>query len=202
MTKEIKEQISAFVDNELSEAEASLLIRRLGADATLREEAAKMIRLSQRVRNETSVADDHFAARIFAAIHDEPTLEEAVAADPAPTVNSLGWLRIAGGGGIVAVVALLALNALPDRVETLPPSAVAGEAGNRGAAEALAAEDFEYVTPAVLNDSGLVSANPELAAYFLSHSSNGSSLAPGSGRARMLGGDAIAEDDNDKEAQE
>ena len=200
MTKEIREQISAFVDNELNDAEAELLIRRLGADASLRAEAASLIRVSQRMRNERSAADDEFASRVFAAIHDEPTLAIAAPDAAAPQATSRGWLRMAAGGGIVAAVALIALNALPER--TLAPGTPADPVGvvaETSANDTDASETFEYVTPAVLNDSGLVSANPELAAYFLSHTASGPSLAPGSGRARMLSGGTLADDESDEE---
>ena len=105
-----------------------------------------------------------------------------------------GWLRMAAGGGIVAAVAGLALFALPDagRIDDAPP--VAAEVDRQlPAGLAGSAESFEYTVPAQLNDSGLISADPELAAYFFNHSISAPSIAPGSGRARMLSDDAMPE---------
>lgn len=184
MTQEIREQLSAFVDDELSEAEAELLIRRLGADPALRSEAGRMLQLSQSVRGERSLADAGFAARIFAAIHDEPELPQAQAQPAIDNDSRFGWGRMVAGGGIVAAVAVLAITALPGGDQLTAPDAalpVAADATPQN--EEL---PYEYVVPATLQDSGLVSADPELAAYFLSHSVSGPSLAPGAGRARML----------------
>lgn len=187
MTEEIQEQVSAFIDGELPEAEGELLVRRLATDASLREEAARQMRLSQAIRGETSVADTAFSARVLAAIHDEPTLEDTAAPAAVTPSRSPGWMRMAAGSGIVAGVAAIALLALPDAVES--PTVEAQTAGIESAETAGlpdAAEPFEYTVPASTSESGLVNANPELAAYYLKHSVNAPSLAPVSGRVRML----------------
>ncbi|MEM1437587.1 MAG: sigma-E factor negative regulatory protein [Pseudomonadota bacterium] len=193
MTEEIQEQISAFIDGELPEAEAELLVRRLATDATLRAEAERQMRLSQAIRGEASVADAGFSARVLAAIHDEPTLDEAAEVTTAPAQRG-GWMRMAAGGGIVAGVAAVALLALPDAVQS---PTIEGQTADSvtGPAAGLSdtAESFEYTVPEQINDSGLVSANPELAAYYLSHSVNSPSIAPGSGRVRILSAESSAE---------
>ncbi|MEO0616532.1 MAG: sigma-E factor negative regulatory protein [Pseudomonadota bacterium] len=186
MTEEIQEQISAFIDGELPEAEAELLVRRLATDAKLRAEAERQMRLSQAIRGEDSVANAGFSARVLAAIHDEPTLDEAAATESQPAPRG-GWLRMAAGGGIVAGVAAVALLALPDAVQSPTIEAQTADTVTEPAAGLPdTAESFEYTVPERLNESGLVSANPELAAYYLSHSVNSPSIAPGSGRMRIL----------------
>ena len=186
MTEEIQEQISAFIDGELPEAEAELLVRRLATDASLRAEAERQMRLSQAIRGEASVADAGFSSRVLAAIHDEPTLDEAAETQTAPAHRG-GWMRMAAGGGIVAGVAAVALLALPDAVQSPTIEAQTADTITEPAAGLPeTAESFEYTVPEQINDSGLVSANPELAAYYLSHSVNSPSIAPGSGRVRIL----------------
>ena len=106
MTQDIHEQISAFIDGELPDAEAELLVRRLAADAGLRRVAAQMLRVSQLVRGETSPAPEDFARRVLGAIHDEPDpADTPVATDDGPgraTARTAppGWLRAVTGGGI------------------------------------------------------------------------------------------------------
>lgn len=202
MTEEIQEQISAFIDGELPNAEGELLVRRLATDASLREEAARQMRLSQAIRGEASVADTGFSARVLAAIHDEPTLEDAAAPTAVAPPRSPGWMRMAAGSGIVAGVAAIALLALPDAVES--PTVEAQTAGVETADTAGlpdAAEPFEYTVPTNASDSGLVSANPELAAYYLKHSVTAPSLAPVSGRVRMLSSEPSEEADTELDEQ-
>ncbi|MEO0345920.1 MAG: sigma-E factor negative regulatory protein [Pseudomonadota bacterium] len=206
MTEEIQEQISAFIDGELPEAEAELLVRRLATDAALRAEAERQMRLSQAIRGEASVADAGFSARVLAAIHDEPTLDEAAEAPPAAPAHRGSWMRMAAGGGIVAGVAAIALLALPDAVQSPTIEAQTADTVSEPAAGLPdTAESCEYTVPEQINDSGLVSANPELAAYYLSHSVNSPSIAPGSGRARILsteGNSDTAESETDDAADD
>lgn len=196
MTQDIHEQISAFIDGELPEAEAQLLVRRLATDAGLRRVAARMLRVSQLVRGETSRAPDDFATRVLASIHDEPALPDEPTAGEAPRQAAAGtpaWLRLVTGGGIAAGVAAMVLVALPDaeRLPAADTAPVPQAAADAPAGLAEAPDAFEYTVPSTATESGLVSANPELAAYYLSHSVNTPSLAPGSGRVRMLSGEAM-----------
>ncbi len=205
MTQELHEQVSAFIDGELPEAEAELLVHRLSGDLKLREEARRMLRLSQAIRGETSVADDGFSARVLAALDEEPSLE-ADTASPSPEDSPAGgrWLRTATGGGIVVGVAALALLALPDGQRTpdgpAPATSVASESAGAGLAATPA--PFEYTVPLTPPDAGPVSVDPELAAYYLNHSLSAPSIAPGSGSVRMLSGDAMSEDDAPADAVE
>lgn len=198
MTQELHEQVSAFIDGELPEAEAELLVRRLSSDPELHAEARRMLRLSQAIRGETSVADEGFSARVLAALDEEPTLDtEAAPAASAGSPAGGGWLRTATGGGIVVGVAALALLALPDGQPApdgpAPETSVASETSAAGLAETPA--PFEYTVPLNPPDAGPVSVDPELAAYYLNHSLSAPSIAPGTGSMRMLSGDAMAEDD-------
>ncbi|MFK8052714.1 MAG: sigma-E factor negative regulatory protein [Woeseiaceae bacterium] len=191
MTDKIKEQLSAWLDNELDETESPMLLRRLTADDELFDQAAASIRVGQIMRSEASAADDSFMARLSAKIADEPdwdisTIEPA---SPAPGNNSTQWLKLASGGAIAAAVALLTINLLPGAGVQNDDGSINGE--TPGLASVAPVENdqsasFEYVVPATVSDSGLVSANPELAAYFLSHSRSTGSYMPASGRAGIV----------------
>lgn len=201
MTEQLKEQLSAFIDDELSEAETALLVRRLGSDAGLRRDAIALLQVSQLLRGEHSAAGAQFAAAVSARLNDEP-LPAATVPDAPPTAPG-GWLRLAAGGGIAAAVAIAVLASLPGQ---LGPDGDAGgtalmsETGETAGASETTLE--EYVVPEAVPAAGLVSADPELAAYFLSHSASGVSLAPGSGRARMLVGEQTREDDAELDTAE
>ena len=55
MNEAIRMQISAFVDGELPDSEADLLLRRMSQDADLRRAAAEYLELGRALRGEGSV---------------------------------------------------------------------------------------------------------------------------------------------------
>ena len=109
MNEAIKEQLSAYVDGELPENEAELLIRRMSQDAELRQEVANYLAIGRVMRDEIGIAAaDRLHERVAAGLgeaHDEaaPT-DEAVAATRS--------LKPLAGVAIAASVALLAVFAL------------------------------------------------------------------------------------------
>lgn len=124
MNDALKEQISAFVDGELSESESELLVRRLSQSQALRDLVAEYLTIGRAARGEpgltglTSLRD-----RIAGDIGDGESI--AVVEDRAVLPPSR-WLRPVAGIGIaatVAAVALLGLQTLESPVS--PASAVA-----------------------------------------------------------------------------
>ncbi|MGB5740771.1 MAG: RseA family anti-sigma factor, partial [Woeseia sp.] len=72
MNDALKLQVSAFIDGELEAAEAEMLVRRLGQDAGLRQQAAAYLQIGRLLRGEQTVpAARDLAARIAAAVADE-----------------------------------------------------------------------------------------------------------------------------------
>ena len=64
-------QISAFVDGELPENEAELLLRRLSQDAELRQEVAEFLALGRLIRSEAGLSGaDRMHERISAEINE------------------------------------------------------------------------------------------------------------------------------------
>ena len=108
MNETIRMQISAFVDGELPENEAELLLRRMCQDAVLREQAAGYLDIGRVMRGEASVRGmEQLRDRVNAELDERP-LEPVV--DPVPGASQRSWRPIAGVG-IAAAVAVVALFA-------------------------------------------------------------------------------------------
>jgi negative regulator of sigma E activity len=72
MNDAIKMQISAFVDGELPQNEAELLLRRLCQDRELRQQAAEYLAMGRVMRGERVVAGlDKLRGRIAGALDDQ-----------------------------------------------------------------------------------------------------------------------------------
>lgn len=199
MTDVVKEQISAFLDDELSADEAQLVVRRLMSDPELLSEAKTMLTVGHRVRGELSVADAGFASRVAAAASGE---EAAVAVPNAGATRSVPrWFKYAGGGGVAAAVAVVALLSIrgPDAVEAPGTSVNAAVASPDVDTQQ---SGFEYTVPAATGPSGLVVADPQLASYLLNHSARSPSMMPGGMRGRILisDGDGVTQSDSDSAA--
>ena len=73
MNDAIRMQISAYVDGELSESEAGLLLRRMSQDAVLRREVAEFLELGRIMRGEGSAPGiERLRERIAAGIDGRP----------------------------------------------------------------------------------------------------------------------------------
>ena len=109
MNEAIKMQISAFVDGELPQNEAELLLRRLCQDRTLRQQAAEYLSMGRIMRGERSVAGmATLRDRILAEL-DDKVFEDA---EPDRKSASSRFLRPMAGAAIAATVALAALLGL------------------------------------------------------------------------------------------
>lgn len=109
MNDAIRMQISAFVDGELPDNEADLLLRRMGQDAELRLKVAEYLAIGRALRGESSVQGvDRIHERVFAEIDHKPLEEDTEAAGPAPARA----VRPLAGVAIAATVALVGLFGL------------------------------------------------------------------------------------------
>ncbi len=123
-------QISAFVDGELPENEAELLVRRLSQDSELRMEVAEYLALGRLMRAEAGLAGaDRLHERIAAEIDERP----ADAGSSVATQGAARFMRPLAGFAIAATVALAAIFALQqtaiddDADITVPQSVAADE---------------------------------------------------------------------------
>ena len=129
MNDGIREQLSAYVDGELPENEAELLLRRVSQDVELRQDVAEYLAIGRLIRSESGLAgSDRLHERVAAAIGDKPADVEGVV----DSANTSRAIRPLAGVAIAATVALVAIFALQQTpgVDELPaesPVAVANE---------------------------------------------------------------------------
>ena len=109
MNEAIRMQLSAFVDGELPENEAELLLRRLSQDAELRQQVAEFMAIGRAMRGEVQVSGiDDLRDRVATAIDAAPSIEDHV--EDLPVDDRL--VRPLAGFAIAATVALVAIFGL------------------------------------------------------------------------------------------
>lgn len=125
MNEALKMQISAFVDGELPENEAQLLLRRLSQDQAMRQQVAEYLRIGRLMRRDQELPGmDGLRGRIAATLGQEP-IETGV---EKPVVGS-NLMTPASGIAVAATVAAVALVGLSQlggpAASGLPDDAVA-----------------------------------------------------------------------------
>ncbi|MDJ0759750.1 MAG: sigma-E factor negative regulatory protein [Woeseiaceae bacterium] len=103
MNDQIKMQLSAFVDGELSDAESELLVRRISRDAELRDQIAEYQAIGRVMRGEYSVRLDGLLERVNA------NLEAETAVEPPAVSRQSALFRPLVGVASAAAVAMIAL---------------------------------------------------------------------------------------------
>ena len=188
MNDAIKMQLSAFVDDELSDNETDLLVRRLGQDRELRQQVAEYLAIGRIMRGQPQIAgSERLRERIIAELGDGPAEEPQT---PAPTNPGLRLWRPLGGFAVAATVALVAIVGL--RQMTGPDDIAPAEAGITATAE-----ETGYTVPNAPDDL--------LRQYYLSHGETSSELGANGINARLVSVqlredvivDREAEDDSD-----
>jgi len=116
MNEAIRTQLSAFVDGELPENEAELLLRRLSQDAVLRQQVAEFMAIGRAMRGDVQVRGiDSLRERVADEIDVVLPIEAPVDEPPGP--NRL--LRPLAGFAIAATVALVAIFGLRQNVDSV-----------------------------------------------------------------------------------
>jgi len=115
MNEAIRMQVSAFVDGELPENEAELLVRRLSQDAVLRQQVAEYLAIGRIMRGEYSAQGSDVLRERIAAELDERPLQDA--ADTVAVEKSSRYVRPLAGFAIAASVALVAIIGLRQTVD-------------------------------------------------------------------------------------
>jgi negative regulator of sigma E activity len=146
-------QISAFLDGELPDNEADLLLRRMGQDAELRQKVAEYIAIGRALRGEMFVPGvDRIHERVSAAIDDKPfEFEEATETAVMQPARSL---RPLVGAAVAATVALVAIFGLQQTINVDGTEAVTSEG-------AVAEMETGYTVPQQIDD--------QLRQYYVSH---------------------------------
>lgn len=125
MTDQIKSQVSAYLDDELLEAESELLVRRLCTDNELRRTAARYALIGGVLRGSLEATGHDLSARILEAIDADP---DTPAPQPVARRRRIDWMRPALGGAIAATVAAVAVFLVREPVSSptaTQPAAVA-----------------------------------------------------------------------------
>ncbi len=128
MTDEIREQLSALIDDELSELERPLLLGRLQRDAELRECLGRYQLIGEVLRGAGKTATLSVAGRVQEAVNRE------VAMPPlAGQRSAYRWKPLAGVGvaASVAVLAILGITTLRDSGTDSVPTLAAGDSEPR-----------------------------------------------------------------------
>jgi negative regulator of sigma E activity len=109
MSEQILEQVSAFLDGELPNAETELLLKRLTRDAELRESFGRYALIGEALRGQGShILAGGFASRVNLAIDGEPSqvVPHAQQSRISRWWRPLAGVTVAAGVAAVAIVAL------------------------------------------------------------------------------------------------
>ena len=170
MNDQIRMQISAFVDGELPDAEADLLLRRMSQDAELRKKVAEYLEIGRAMRGEASVRGiERLQERIAADINDRPLVDEEAPAEVAPgrSLRPLVGIAVAAS---VALIAIFGLQVTPG-VDTTN-----GIANDAAVAEVI--EDSGYTVPQPVDE--------QLKQFYLSHGESSSEFGANGMSARLV----------------
>ena len=160
MNDQIRMQISAFVDGELPDAEADLLLRRMSQDAELRKKAAEYLEVGRAMRGEASVRGiERLQERVAACISDKPLVEEEAPAEDSAARSMRPLIGVAVAAS-VALIAIFGLQVTPG-VDTT--NSVANDA-----TVADVTEEPGYTVPQPVDE--------QLKQFYLSHGESSSEL--------------------------
>ena len=176
--------MSAFLDDELPDEEADLLLRRLQGDADLRSAAGRFLLIGQALRGERLPGD--LAGRVAAALGAETTYE----AGAAPAARNR-WLRPAAGAAVAATVAVVALMGLDDNREATGPEAVTADVPEQATPAVGAEEDsggYAYTVPvdAAVTVRPVNAVPARLTNYMISHGERAGTLMRNGMHSRIV----------------
>ncbi len=110
MTKNIREQISALLDDELSQQERSQIVEQMSEQKQLRDKWDRYNLISDVIRGDAGErVSPSLADRVRAQVDNEP----AILAAPKPVNTAPAWARPVAGTALAASVAVLAVIAAP-----------------------------------------------------------------------------------------
>ena len=188
MSDSVKEQLSAYLDGELADAELALLTKRLGRDAELRQSLGRYALITESLKGERPIAASRdFAGSVMAALDSEPAISRA-RFSMSPVLARR--LRPVAGFAVAAGVAALAVISVQQG--GMAPALVADNETITTPAQSLAAaapEASSYTVPTTTTSSAFVPA-ARLTNYVVAHSEYSSPL----GRRTVLSG-VLSEDD-------
>ena len=184
MNEAIRMQLSAYVDGELPQNEAELLLRRMSQDVELRQEVAEYLAIGRVMRGEAGVAGvDRIHDRVLAEIDHRIDVDSAgVVEPPARAIKPLLGVAVAA---TVALVAIFGLQ-LTSTVDVVEPQ--------------------EAVTAIVDTVPEYSPQQEQLRQYLLSHGETSSQLGANGINSRLvtlrISSEAVAEPDDADDTDE
>jgi sigma-E factor negative regulatory protein RseA len=169
MTEQINEQISAFIDDELSEEESAFLVRRFERNSQAHAQALRYTLIGAALRGELPHPDPLILRRRIAAALDGTA--------PAPVRVPPRWhsrlARPAIGVGIAASVAVAAIFGLRAINEAREASDVSGPMQVRE----VVAESPSYIVPPDTSEPRVITPPVRLTNYLMHHGEYASGLS-------------------------
>jgi sigma-E factor negative regulatory protein RseA len=178
MTEQISDQISAFIDNELSAEESALLVRRFERDTDARARAMRYTLIGASLRGELLEPHPSVLRQRVAAVLS--------GAAPSSAKTRQGWAERFGrpllGVGIAATVAVVAIGALRSMNEVSIAPGLSPGVG----VTTLQARDA-YVVPLDTAEPSRVGASIRLTNYLMHHGQYASGLTRTSVNSNVVG---------------
>jgi negative regulator of sigma E activity len=185
MSESVKEQLSAYLDGELADAELELLAKRVARDAEIGGALSRYALIGESLRGEPAAAPRGFAANVMAALDQEPA--GASRRSLSPTL--LRRLRPVAGFAVAAGVAAVAV--LTVQQGGMAPALVADSPEQISSPAALAVNaEPSYTVPMTTGQPSAFVPAARLTNYVVAHSEYSSPL----GRRTVLSG-VLSEDD-------
>lgn len=183
MSEQIHEQISAFLDDELSAEESAFLVRRLSSDALARRQTVRYATIGSVLREDAVLSNSTLLRdRIHAVLDGVPVNPSAVGSASRRSGRYTRMAATAGVAGAVAVMSLLGLRALND---DLPESSRVQSAT---VAPGAWTEPDSYVVPGDNTRTTQVAAPPiRLTNYLMQHGNYASTLNRTSVHSHVIG---------------
>lgn len=190
MTDTLKEQLSAFLDGELPEAETTLLLKRLERDDDLKGTLSRYSLIGAVLRTDGDVpAARHVAARVRTAIAREPSFGRGNRPGGVPR-----WARPAAGLAVAASVAMATIILLPQWLDGETGTVVVASTDEFAAGEPVQVDALPvgkvvpvvatvdepartYTTPQAAPEPSMALSSAQLASYLVAHSEYTSPLS-------------------------
>jgi sigma-E factor negative regulatory protein RseA len=191
MTDKINDQISAFVDDELSEQECAFLVRRFEHDSEARGQALRYTMIGSALRNELLKPDPAILLRRISSALDGAAVPavpvRAARRWPARLVRPLAGLAIAAGVASIAILGLKSLNGTS--VPASPAVAATQTAGD-------VVEPVSYVVPRDVAEGHPVTPTIRLTNYLVHHGEYTSGLSRTSVHSNLVAAPEILLDES------
>jgi sigma-E factor negative regulatory protein RseA len=184
MSEQIHDQVSAFLDDELSSEECAFLVRRLERDPDARGKFVRYAVIGSAMRSDMLHVDPRMLSRrVQEALDGAPAPVKVAAAAGAPAPQQR-WVNPAFGVGIAATVAIAALFT----VRAINDFGDGSEVGAAGALQAEVIEVPSYVVPREAQEGRIVAAPPvRLTNYLMHHGEYASHLSRTSVHSNVVG---------------